>query len=84
MWYTSVNHILILDPETYIRPYMYVHQERMMTSIFIVEEEHVTAKNSKQAESPMCTKNRNITSHKFAVPRSTTSQRTITLVINQM
>ena len=38
-------------------------QERIMTSFFIaeasrVEEERVTDKNSKQAESPACTKNR--------------------------
>ena len=33
-------------------------QERMMT-FFREEEERVTAKNSKQIESPACTKNKN-------------------------
>ena len=43
-----------------MQSYMYtVQQKRMMMSIFLGrEEEHVTAKNLKQAESSACTKNR--------------------------
>ena len=45
---------------SYQKEAIYSNQERMMTSFLLLreEEERVTAKKSKQAESPACTKNR--------------------------
>ena len=45
-----------------------------------IEKECATGKNSKQAESPVCTK----IEHTFAVPQSKTSQRTVALVVSKI